>query len=93
MHSMNVCFCGFKLITVSKKTTPLSSSANIRIADFIKFCVIKVSAMTIVIEHLESGTYPDFVPDVIVGFEHAQMMLDRDDQAMSLNEILIDGTR
>ena len=36
-HSMKVCFWCFNDNTVSKKTTPLSSAANIRIRDFMKF--------------------------------------------------------
>jgi hypothetical protein len=39
------------------------------------------------------GTHFDFVPDVVVAFEHRQVVLDRHDEAVPVHELVLDRAR
>jgi hypothetical protein len=39
------------------------------------------------------GTHFDFVPDVVVTFEHRQVVLDRHDEAVPVHELVLDRAR
>ena len=61
--------------------TPLSSSANMRMRHFMKFC----GNVSEIGERPPSETHPNFVPDIIVSLEHRQVVLYRDNETMSVH--------
>lgn len=42
---------------------------------------------------LKKNPYPDFIPNVIVAFEHIQMVLNRDNETMSIYQFVIHRAR
>lgn len=83
---MTLCCWRRRLMTVSKKTTPRSLAAKACMSVFMKFWLN-------VKRNLGDGdeTHLDLLPCIVVGFQRAEVMLKRDDEAVTVDETFVLG--